>query len=72
MPPQAISLALFVVQEAIKYSPEIAAAVSKLFTKTDPTAADWDALRADIAALDYDAIVHPASATGASASDIGG
>jgi hypothetical protein len=53
MPPEAISLGLFVIQEAIKNEPAIAAALQKLFTKADPTPEDWAALHAQVAAKSY-------------------
>lgn len=60
MPPQALQLGLLVIEEAIKYSPQIAAEIQKLFTKADPTPADWDALRARVLAKSYEDYV-PAS-----------
>ena len=53
MPPQAIALALFIVEEAIKMEPAIAAALKDIFTRPDPTAEDWAMLRARIVAKDY-------------------
>jgi hypothetical protein len=53
MPPQAIQLGLFVLEEAIKNEPAIAAELQKLFTKADPTAEDWAALRAKVLAKSY-------------------
>jgi hypothetical protein len=49
----AVQLAIFAIEEAIKEEPAIAAALKDIFTKADPTAADWAALRARIAAKDY-------------------
>ncbi len=46
MPPQAISLGLFVVEEAIKDAPELAADIQELLSKPNPTHDDWEALRA--------------------------
>ncbi|HEV2210090.1 MAG TPA: hypothetical protein VG167_15020 [Verrucomicrobiae bacterium] len=57
MPPQAIQLGLFVIEEAITNEPAIAAAISKLFSKGIPTAQDWTDLRASVASGDYKAYV---------------
>jgi hypothetical protein len=59
MPPDALNLALFIIEEAIKLEPGIAAAISGLFAKADPTAADWCALRASVAGKSYDDYVNP-------------
>ena len=61
MPPQALTLALFLVEEGIKLEPSIAAELKALLEKTDPTPADWDALRAKVMAKSYADYV-PASA----------
>jgi hypothetical protein len=53
MPPQALALALFLIEEGIKEEPALAADLRDLFNKTDPTAADWDALHAKVAAKTY-------------------
>ena len=53
MPPESVQLGLFVIEEAIKYEPAIAAAIRDLFTKADPTPADWQALRAKVAGKGY-------------------
>lgn len=57
MAPQALSLALFVLQEAIKFAPELYLELSALFNKPDPTPADWDALRARVLAQSYKDLV---------------
>jgi hypothetical protein len=57
MPPAAIQLGLLVIEEAIKNAPAIAAEIRSLFTKADPTPADWAALRARIASQSYAALV---------------
>lgn len=72
MPPESVQLGLFVIEEAIKYEPAIAAAIRDLFTKTDPTPADWAALRAKVGkgyrdyvpatALPADTTIPPAAA----------
>jgi len=61
MPPQAITLGLLMLEEIIKHEPEIAGALKSLFTKTDPTPADWIALRAAVQAKSYKDFV-PSSA----------
>jgi hypothetical protein len=53
MPPQAISLGLFVIQELLTNSPELFADLQKLFSGTPPTAADWLALHAKVLAKSY-------------------
>ena len=53
MPPNAIQLAFFVIQEAIQLEPKIAQAIRNLFTKADPTADDWAKLRASVAGETY-------------------
>ena len=54
MPPAALSLAFFIIEEGIKLEPGIAAACKALFAKADPTPDDWAALRAKITAKSYD------------------
>lgn len=61
MPPETLQLALFAIEEGIKLEPGIAAAISSMFAKGDPTPADWAALRAKVAAKNYSDYV-PASA----------
>jgi hypothetical protein len=53
MPPQAVSLGLFVIEEAIKLVPGLYSEIQALFTKPDPTPADWEALRARVLAKSY-------------------
>lgn len=53
MPPQALSLALFILEAAIKDAPALAAELKVLFTKTDPTPDDWAALHLRVAAKTY-------------------
>jgi hypothetical protein len=59
MNPQAIALALFIIEEAIKEGPGLAADLAALFGKPDPTAEDWAALRARIAGKTYENYVKP-------------
>lgn len=61
MPPQLLSLIIFGVQQLIAHAPEIAAEISALLTKTEPTADDWKALHDKVAAKSYRDYV-PASA----------
>jgi len=61
MPPQAVSLGIFIIEEAIKESPAIYAELQRLFTKSDPTPADWAELRAKVAEKHYKDFV-PATA----------
>src|SRR6266404_855040 len=53
MPPESIQLAIFIVEEAIKAEPAIAAMLQQLFNKADPTPADWAQLRAAVAGKSY-------------------
>ncbi len=53
MTPAALQLALFILQEAIRLEPSIAAEVSALLQKPNPTAADWEALRTRITLKTY-------------------
>ena len=53
MPPQAISLAFFIVQEAIKLEPSIAAEIQAMFSKGIPTEQDWANLHAKVAGKTY-------------------
>jgi hypothetical protein len=53
MPPEALSLAFFLVQEAIKNEPAIAAEIQTLFNKGIPTDDDWANLRARVASKSY-------------------
>jgi hypothetical protein len=53
MPPQAISLAIFLIEQAVQQSPAIYAQIQKLCTKTNPTPDDWSELRAKVAEHSY-------------------
>ena len=53
MPPEAIQLGLFILEEAIKNEPAIAAEIRELLKKNDPTPEDWAALRARVASKTY-------------------
>jgi len=53
MPPQAVSLALFLLEEGIKQSPAIYAEIRKLCTKENPTPEDWSELRAKVSEHSY-------------------
>lgn len=67
MPPDTLDLAFFILQEAIKAEPAIAAEVQTLLAKGDPTDADWAALRTRIKAKTYKDLVPD---TGLSAADL--
>lgn len=53
----AVSLSLFVLEEAIKASPALASAVRELFRKENPTEEDWNRIRERIAAKSYEDFV---------------
>jgi hypothetical protein len=53
MPPEAINMGLFVIEEAIKEAPALYAEIKSIFTKGDPTPDDWTALRAKVSAKSY-------------------
>lgn len=53
MPPQAVSLALFIIEEGIKLEPELANAVRSLLSKNDPSPQDWADLRTTVMAKSY-------------------
>ncbi|MGZ4960985.1 MAG: hypothetical protein ACXWKG_19030 [Limisphaerales bacterium] len=57
MPPQAIQLGLFILEEAIKVSPSLIAAFQALFASGQPTAEDFAALRALVAGESYEKLV---------------
>lgn len=57
MPTDAISLALFIIEEGIKHEPEIQAIIVSFFSKKDPTPEDWAALRAAVVAMNYRTLV---------------
>ena len=48
-----ISLAFFAIEEAIKQEPAIAAELQSLFSKGNPTPADWAALRVKVLSKTY-------------------
>lgn len=50
-------IAIFVIQELIKYEPQVAAAIGQLLTKTDATAADWAALAVQYPRKTYESVV---------------
>jgi DNA polymerase III subunit gamma/tau len=64
MPPQALSLVFFLLEEAIKNEPAIADEVRSLLNKADPTPEDWALLRANVRDKTYAQYV-PASALAA-------
>jgi hypothetical protein len=64
MPPQALQLAFFLIEEGIKLEPAIAAELRALLNKNDPTAEDWAALRSRVQSKTYLDYV-PASALAA-------
>jgi len=51
------SLIIGFLQAAAEESPELLASLKKLFSKPDPTAAEWAQARRDLEALDYDTLV---------------
>ncbi len=53
MPRQALNLAFFVLEEAIKYEPAIAVAIQRMFNKGTPTPWDWAELHASVADKSY-------------------
>lgn len=53
MPPQAIGLAFFIVEEAIKQEPAIASALQSLFSKGIPSPDDWALLRSQVSSKSY-------------------
>lgn len=61
MPPQAVQLAIFLIQQLITHEPEIAAEIKALLTKADPTDDEWKALHDKVIAKGYRDYV-PASA----------
>lgn len=54
---QALPLALFIIQEAIKAAPELAAELSELLAKPEPTDQDWDQFRQRVSARTYRSFV---------------
>lgn len=57
MTPEIISLILFGVQELVKRAPALATEFQALFASGNPTAEQWDALRARVAAKSYEELV---------------
>jgi hypothetical protein len=57
MDPATINLALMGVEFLVKEAPEVAAELKSLFSKTEPTPADWNALRARVLAKSYEQLV---------------
>lgn len=57
MNPQLILGILALVEQAAQDEPKIAAALKNIFSKPEPTPADWQAERASIAALSYQTLV---------------
>lgn len=53
MTPQALQLALFVLEAAIRAEPAVAAEIQNLLSKDNPTAEDWTTLRARIERKSY-------------------
>ena len=60
MPPAILALIVTIVEEAIKVAPSFAVAMKTIFTKDNPTPADFAALRAAVASESYAQFV-PAS-----------
>ena len=54
MPPQALQLAFFLIEEGIKLEPSIAAEIQALLSKANPTPQDWQLLRARVLAKSYE------------------
>lgn len=52
-----INLAIFAVEEAIKYSPALIAEFRSLLNKDNPGPEDWAALRAKVLGDTYEALV---------------
>lgn len=58
MPPGTLEIALLIGQALMKYGPDVARQIQLLFTKTNPTAADWEAVFA-LSEKTYDQFVAP-------------
>lgn len=52
-----VATIISIIEFAIEEEPTVATALQEIFTKSDPTSADWAALRAKYAAMDYDKTV---------------
>lgn len=57
MNPTVISASLFILQEAVKTTPSILAAIRELANKDNPTDTDWDNLRKRVASKSYEDFV---------------
>lgn len=57
MPVINVETILTLVEFAIQEEPKVQAALTSIFSKANPTPADWQALRAQYAAMSYDATV---------------
>jgi hypothetical protein len=57
MDPATLTLALACLQAALKETPVLVDDIRQLFAKGDPTAAQWEALRARVMANDYKTLV---------------
>lgn len=53
MPPQLLQLAVFGLEQLITQAPKLYADIAALFSKGQPTADDWQALRDKIGAKGY-------------------
>ena len=60
MTPTALALIFSLVEEAVKIEPALAADLAAIFSKPNPTPADWEALRTKLLGESYAAFV-PAS-----------
>lgn len=56
MNPTTIALIISLVEEAIKVAPSIAAELKAITSKSDPTPADWAALKAKILATPFESL----------------
>ena len=62
MSPAAIALIISLVEEAIKDYPAIAADLTAIFSKPNPTPDDWNALRAKVLGETFEALAPAAAA----------
>ena len=56
MTPATIALIISLVEEAIKIEPAIAAELKAIFSKTDPTPADWLALKSKVLGQTFESL----------------
>jgi len=56
MNPAMLALIVGLVEQAIKLEPTIAAELKAIFTKTDPTPADWLALRTRVLGQSFESL----------------